>query len=94
MEIRFNGTWGTVCDDQWDINDGNVVCHQLGYAHAVRVAVRAEFGRGRGRTWLDNVHCTGLENSLSDCDHNGWGAENCGHNEDAGVVCEGEWVWL
>ena len=90
MEIQFNGTWGTVCDDQWDINDGNVVCHQLGYARASRVTTRAEFGRGRGQIWLDNVFCTGLEDSIDMCDHNGWGSHNCRHSEDAGVVCDGE----
>ena len=89
VEIQFNGTWGTVCDDQWDSRDANVACHQLGYASAARVTVRAEFGRGRGHIWLDNLQCTGLEASLGDCDHNGWGAHNCRHSEDAGVVCEG-----
>ena len=85
----YNGTWGTVCDDQWSLNDGHVVCHQLGYARATRVTVRASFGRGSGTIWLDNVLCTGLESGLGECDHNGWGAHNCAHSEDAGVVCEG-----
>ena len=66
-----------------------VVCHQLGYARATRATSRAEFGRGSGRIWMDNVLCTGLENSLDECNFNGWGQHNCYHGEDAGVVCEG-----
>ncbi|XP_022096125.1 deleted in malignant brain tumors 1 protein-like [Acanthaster planci] len=88
VEVRYRGIWGTVCDDSWDIEDANVVCRQLGFTNgAVRVAVLAEFGKGLGPIYLDEVACTGMESRLVNCSNAGWGTNDCGHAEDAGVVC-------
>ena len=89
MEVFYNGRWGTICHYSWDIWDARVVCRQLGYANAIR-ALRGYRPHGTGQIWLSYVGCTGNEENLISCSHNGWGNHNCGHYEDAGVECSGK----
>ncbi|XP_059900238.1 antigen WC1.1-like isoform X2 [Gadus macrocephalus] len=90
VELWSGGGWGTVCDDRWDLADADVVCRQLGCGYAVNVS-----GQGgsfppatAGPVHLDELMCTGAESSLWACPVAPDGVHHdCGHKEDAGVVC-------
>ncbi|XP_019616489.1 PREDICTED: deleted in malignant brain tumors 1 protein-like [Branchiostoma belcheri] len=85
-------TWGTVCHNQFDMKDADVVCKMLGYPSAQLVRNYAYFGPGRGPIYMDNLRCNGDENSLFNCSYPGWMINdlNCSHDQAAGVECTGE----
>lgn len=69
VEIFHNGRWGTVCGFQWDRQDAEVVCRQLGY-HVGRVIAltRPEFGPANDLpVYYNYVDCKGTEERLEDC---------------------------
>ena len=85
VEVFYNGQWGTICDDGWDIRDARVVYRQLGYPDALKSL--HDIPSGSGPIWLDNVDCIGREQSIEKCSHPVWGSHDCTHSEDVGVEC-------
>jgi deleted-in-malignant-brain-tumors protein 1 len=82
--LSHEGEVRPVCDDGFGIEEAQVACRQLGHQGATG------FSTVSGSTdefWLDDVVCTGQELRLDDCQHEGWGEENCTRSETQAVTC-------
>lgn len=60
VEIMHLGRWGSVCDDEFDMAEGDVVCRSLGFRMgAHRVTSSGFFGPGKStRTTAHKLTCT------------------------------------
>ncbi|GAB0095519.1 Peptidase S1 domain-containing protein [Sergentomyia squamirostris] len=86
VEIKYRQIWGTVCDDDFNIEEANVMCRSLGF-YGPSYVMKNTFGPGTGIIWLDQVDCIGNETSIEQCSHWHWGEHNCAHSEDVGIRC-------
>ena len=93
--LGSNNQWGGVCDDEFDINDANVVCKMLGFPSAIFALASSTADDLYGKApsgdnfVLSELKCTGNENSIFDCPHPGEWDDNidCDASEIAGVQC-------
>ncbi len=90
VEVLYNGVWGTVCDNGWDLTDAAAVCREIGCGDVIEAKSAAHFGQGSGPVWISDLQCSDTDSRLRDCKSSGWGRGSCGHEKDAGVICKGE----
>ena len=55
----------------------------------------ARFGQGTGPIFVNNLQCTGTENTIFDCMSDGLGSiGTCSHADDASVMCQEGWFYI
>lgn len=89
VEVLIGNEWGTVCDDNWDKEDAEIICKMLGLGEALLAPRSALFGEGSGPIWINEVDCNGDENNINQCSYEPAGSHDCSHRQDAGVLCSG-----
>jgi len=87
LEVRHDDTWGTVCMNDFTINDALVVCRQMHMWNGAVLRPEDVPGQGSGTIWMSEVMCEGGEPEIQECVFGGWGVHSCTHAMDVGVNC-------
>ena len=88
VEVKLDGEWGGICDDGFNIKEGNVVCHQLGYQLGAKRVIKKANNAGDGNILLGQVSCEGSDKSLSDCDISNMHTKECGAEQMVAIECK------
>ena len=90
VEVFYNDTWGSICDDLVTKATADIICRMLDYPRAKECHCCGRLGRLPAETpiWVDQLDCMGPENSIFACNRSEFGEHDCKHYEDVGVVCE------
>ena len=88
VEVMFAGSsqWKRVCDDDFDINEANVIYKTLGFDGAVEAQCCSKYGSSLLMPiGMDNMNCNANAENLHSCGYAT--SHNCGPGEHAGVTC-------
>uniref|UniRef100_A0A1X7V0V9 SRCR domain-containing protein n=1 Tax=Amphimedon queenslandica TaxID=400682 RepID=A0A1X7V0V9_AMPQE len=88
VQVCVNNAWGTICDDFWDNKDASVVCRTLGYSPYGATAIINSFTESVWYVHINDLNCTGTEESLWDCPMNGINDYSCNNQDDSAVICQ------
>ena len=92
VEVFFRGQWGGICNEDWDVNDVDVVCRQLGFHSGTNLLVAGNYYRDdHVPAFLQDLKCQGDESDLAVCLQRsllGFGYNYCHSVNLVGVSCQ------
>ena len=83
----YRGKWGTICRNDWDLNDVKVVCNQLGFQGALAEFVGSKVTEENIPFLMSKVSCDGRESNLASCQRTD-GEHDCPDGKGAQALCE------
>ena len=88
MEVFVNGVWGTVCADDWGVEEAMTVCRQLHLGFAKHAATQNYFGSTKLKVAMSGVQCRLGEISILNCQRDARENTSCSSRHKlAGVIC-------
>uniref|UniRef100_A0A668ARM1 SRCR domain-containing protein n=1 Tax=Myripristis murdjan TaxID=586833 RepID=A0A668ARM1_9TELE len=88
VEVKSDQSWSSVCEADFDQQDAEVVCRELGCG-APSVLQGALYGEGEAPMWTKEFQCEGNESSLLDCGSSGSARNTCSPGKAVGLTCSG-----
>ena len=82
LMVKYNGQWGTVCDDHFGTVDAQSACHTLGFSGGSHTNYNAGISAS---ILMDDVSCSSSTQNFLTCTH--IKNHNCVHNEDVLLTC-------
>ncbi|XP_071002790.1 CD5 antigen-like isoform X4 [Oncorhynchus clarkii lewisi] len=86
VEVKSNQSWASVCEADFDRQDAEVVCGELGCG-APAALQGGLYGGGEGQTWDKEFQCKGNESLLLDCDTSDRKNNTCLPGNAVGLTC-------
>ncbi|XP_071264700.1 uncharacterized protein [Salvelinus alpinus] len=86
VEVKSNQSWASVCEADFDRQDAEVVCGELGCG-APAALQGGLYGGGEGQTWDKEFQCKGKESLLLDCDTSDRKHNTCLPGNAVGLTC-------
>uniref|UniRef100_A0A673CSE3 SRCR domain-containing protein n=1 Tax=Sphaeramia orbicularis TaxID=375764 RepID=A0A673CSE3_9TELE len=86
LEVRSNQSWSSVCEDDLDHNDTEVICRELGCG-APSPLQGALYGEGEAPVWTSEFQCDGNESALLDCRRSNSTGKTCSTGKAAELTC-------
>eukprot|EP00064_Thunnus_orientalis_P024599 superscaffoldBa00010802_g24896 len=86
---QFNQLWSSVCEADFDQQDAEVVCRQLGCG-APSVHQGVLYGEVEAPMWTKEFQCGGHESALLDCGRSDSARSTCSPGKAVGLTCSAE----
>ncbi|XP_045891004.1 scavenger receptor cysteine-rich type 1 protein M130-like [Micropterus dolomieu] len=86
LEVKSNQRWSSVCEADFDQQDAEVVCRELGCG-APSFLQRALYGEVEAPMWTKEFQCGGHESALLDCRSSGSARNTCSPGKAVGLTC-------
>ncbi|KAM7370317.1 hypothetical protein PAMP_009877 [Pampus punctatissimus] len=86
LEVKSEQSWSSVCEADFDQQDAEVVCRELGCG-APTVLQGALYGEVEAPMWTKEFQCGGHESTLLDCGRSDSTRSTCSPGKAVGLTC-------